>query len=106
MNDRDERHAANIAFGEADDAWQAELVEAFGRQACERRYDLDQRDHPPACRAASAAREAARERWERACGMIPTTQEREEGHSCQMIPQRPNGGCLTGAPMRRDNRFT
>ncbi len=47
----------------ADAAWQAELVKAFGRDACNRRYDMDQSKHPMACREAYAKWGAAMNAW-------------------------------------------
>lgn len=51
-------------FTRADEAWQRELVAAFGKRACDRRYDLDRSAHPAACNAAFKVRDAARVAWE------------------------------------------
>ena len=48
-------HAAQAAAQVADDAWHASLVRAFGRQACNRRYNEDTSRHPEACRRLGAA---------------------------------------------------
>ena len=36
----------------AEDKWRTELEQAFGSNACFRRYDADQSSHPTKCRAA------------------------------------------------------
>ena len=47
-----EARAAYEAWVAADRAWMAELEKAFGADACNRRFDMDQVEHPVACREA------------------------------------------------------
>ena len=51
--------AAQAAAQAANDAFHASLVRAFGRQACNRRYDEDTSRHPEECRRLGAAFVAA-----------------------------------------------
>jgi hypothetical protein len=65
LTNKHDRVAAQIAFAEADDAWQAELEKTFGKGAGDARYDergRGQKGTP--LRAAYDAREAARTPWE------------------------------------------
>lgn len=43
--------AAKLRCYAADEAWSVALRTAFGRDACNRRYDWDKSAHPAGCRA-------------------------------------------------------
>jgi len=49
-----EAQAAYEAWVTADQDWMAELEKAFGTDACNRRFQADQSEHPQACRDAAA----------------------------------------------------
>ena len=51
-----------------DDRWSEALTKAFGRNAGDRRYDIDQSSHPQECRDLHALREIARRKVEKAMG--------------------------------------
>lgn len=56
------------AWKDADNAWQAELVKAFGKDAGNRRYDMDKSGHPRACRVAHAQKRKAWRAFDHAGG--------------------------------------
>jgi hypothetical protein len=58
--------AALAAFEAAENAWSAALVKAFGKDACNRRYDVDITGHPPECVRLMDKRQAAMRAWQKA----------------------------------------
>lgn len=73
-----EAKAAYEAWVAADRAWMEELTKAFGADACNRRYDFDQSEHPPECKFACLKWQAAGARartllgWNRPAETEPT----------------------------------
>lgn len=45
-------HELHRDWQDADNAWQDELSKAFGKDAGDRRYEMDKSSHPAACLAA------------------------------------------------------
>jgi hypothetical protein len=60
--------AAYEAWVEADRVWMAELEKAFGKDACNRRFDLNQDKHPTACKVACLKWQAAGSKARRLLG--------------------------------------
>jgi hypothetical protein len=52
----------------ADDKWSDELFRAFGKDACNRRYDWDKTNHPANCQAAYNMLQQCRARFEASGG--------------------------------------
>lgn len=63
----------------ADQRFAAELKKAYGRDACNRRYDADTSKHPPAVREAYAEFQATNEAWLEAMRATFNTPEEEVG---------------------------
>lgn len=63
MTDHSDTAALHRKYAAADEAWSLELRRAFGKAACDRRYDMDRRAHPASCNAAHAVFAAARDAW-------------------------------------------
>lgn len=51
------------AWEAAEEKWSNALRRAFGKDACNRRYDADKSSHPEECRVARAEWIAARDAW-------------------------------------------
>lgn len=66
MTSKQQLQALQAACIEADNAWQATLEAAFGRDAGDRRYDLDKSSHPAECQAAHAVWKAIQAALKRA----------------------------------------